>query len=87
MKVVVQAGSTRRWSRSATLRWWGLCAGAMIAVAGGCSPAHHKAKADAEVYGILKSKWKDDFGPMANYQVSDTTATNEEIATEFRIIQ
>lgn len=55
-------------------------AGSIVVIAGGCSPAHHKARADAEVYGILKSKWKNDFGQMANYQVSDTTATNEEIA-------
>jgi len=52
----------------------------MMALAGGCSPEYHKAKADEEVYGILKSKWKDDFGQMANYRVSDTTPTAADIA-------
>ena len=52
----------------------------MMALAGGCSPERYKAKADKEVYGILKSKWKDDFGQMANYQVSDTTPTAADIA-------
>lgn len=57
----------------------GLWAGALMAFTGGCSPEHHKAKADEEVYGILKAKWKDDFGQMANYQVSDTTPTRADI--------
>jgi outer membrane protein TolC len=52
----------------------------MFAIAGGCSPEHHKAKADEEVYGILQSKWKDAFGRMANYQIRDATPTHEEIA-------
>jgi outer membrane protein TolC len=80
VKVVLQAGSISCRPRSAALLCWGMCAGAVIAIAGGCSPEHHKAKADKEVYGILKSKWKDDFGQMANYRISDTTPTAEDIA-------
>jgi len=50
-----------------------------MAFIGGCSPEHHKAKADEEVYGILKAKWKEGFGQMANYQISDTTPSKAEI--------
>ncbi len=63
----------------AALCMWGMCAGALAVLAAGCSPEHHKANADKEVYGILKSKWKQDFGQMTNYQVSDTTPSSEEI--------
>ncbi len=79
MRSVSQAGTTSR-LRWAGLLVWGLCAAGLVALAGGCSPAHHKAKADEEVYGILKSKWKDDFGQMANYQVSDTTPAQADLA-------
>ena len=75
-----QAGSPSRRPWPSALLFWGLCIGAMMALAGGCSPERYKAKADKEVYGILKSKWKDDFGQMANYQVSDTTPTAADIA-------
>jgi outer membrane protein TolC len=80
MMVVLQAVPKDRSRQRAAMLIWGLCVSALAAFAGGCSPEHHKAKADKEVYGILKSKWKDDFGQMANYQISDTTPTNEEIA-------
>ena len=79
MKVALQEGSGIRSSRSVALLYCGLWAGALMAFTGGCSPEHHKAKADEEVYGILKAKWKDDFGQMANYQVSDTTPTRADI--------
>lgn len=77
--VVPQMVPARRWFCPAALLYWGLCVGALMIFAEGCSPEHHKAKADEEVYGILKSKWKDDFGQMGNYQIGDTTPTSEEI--------
>ena len=80
MNIVLQTRPISRRPWPAAVLFGGWCAGAMMALAGGCSPEHHKAKADKEVYGILKSKWKDDFGQMANYQVSDTTPTAADIA-------
>ena len=77
---MLRAGSANRQPPRDTLLHWAVCAGVLMVLANGCSPEHHKAKADKEVYGILKSKWKDDFGQMANYQISDTTPTSEEIA-------
>ncbi|MGA2070778.1 MAG: TolC family protein [Sedimentisphaerales bacterium] len=37
----------------------------------GCSPDFHKADADKEVYKIIDSKWRDNFGQKANYVISD----------------
>jgi len=79
MRGVLQAVPRNRGHWRAVTLIGGLCAGALAVLAGGCSPEHHKAKADEEVYGILKSKWKSDFGQMANYQVSDTTPTSSDI--------
>ena len=77
---MLRAGSANRQPPRDTLLHWAVCAGVLMVLANGCSPEHHKAEADEEVYDILKSKWKDDFGQMANYQISDTTPTSEEIA-------
>jgi len=65
--------------RLVSMLYWGLGIAVILGISGACSPEHYKSQADEEVYGILKSKWKDDFGQMANYQISDTTPTNEEI--------
>jgi hypothetical protein len=37
----------------------------------GCTPHNYKAEADEQVYGIIDQKWRDDFGPRANYRISD----------------
>ena len=79
MRLVLQANSRSRRPWHAAFWGWGLCAGALVVLAAGCSPEHYKAESDKEVYGILKSKWKEDFGQMANYQVCDTTPSNAEI--------
>ena len=65
--------------RPVKLLRWGLCAAVILGIFGACSPEHYKAQADKEVYEIIAGKWKDDFGQMANYQISDATPTNEEI--------
>ena len=54
-----------------TLLCWVLGIAAVLGLSGACSPQHHKADADEEVYNIIDSKWQDDFGIKANYTVSD----------------
>jgi outer membrane protein TolC len=43
----------------------------VLGFTGACSPQHHKADADLEVYKIIDDKWQDDFGQKTNYTVSD----------------
>ena len=47
--------------------------GIALVMTGACrpTPAQFKRSADKEVYGILDSKWQDDFGQQANYKVND----------------
>ncbi len=70
--------------RVVTLLCWVLGFAVMLGFAGACSPAYHKADADKEVYQIIDSKWKDDFGVKANYTISDyndpASPNNVEIA-------
>ena len=53
---------------------------ALMAMASGCSREHYKEQADEEVYGILESKWRDEFAHMSNIQINDTNPSNEDIA-------
>jgi len=55
------------------------CIAASLFIAGGCSPARYKAEADKEVYQIIDSKWKIDFGQKANYTISDVPASPNDI--------
>jgi len=55
------------------------CIAAALFIAGGCSPEHYKAEADKEVYQIIDSKWKDDFGQKANYTISDVPPSPNDI--------
>jgi outer membrane protein TolC len=38
----------------------------------GCKKHDYKAEADRDVYGIIDTKWQDDFGVKNNYTVNDT---------------
>ncbi len=40
----------------------------------GCSPEQYKAQADEEVYKIIESKWREDFGQKANYIINDSNS-------------
>jgi hypothetical protein len=51
----------------------------------GCAKHNYKAEADETVYKIIDQKWKDDFGPKANYKVSDVAPGPNDIKVE-RII-
>jgi len=48
----------------------------------GCSRKHFKEDADKEVYGIINSKWQDDFGQKANYRISDVKPSPSDIKVE-----
>ena len=52
------------------LRWVAVCGASAIGLVG-CTKAQYKAGADREVYQVLDRKWKPEFGPQANYRISD----------------
>ena len=54
-----------------TLLCWLLGIAVVLGFIGACSPQHHKADADEEVYKIIDDKWQDYFGQKTNYTVSD----------------
>ncbi len=58
--------------RGETLLRWVLAAATILGFCGACSPDQYKAKADKEVYGIIDSKWEDEFGDKSNYMIADS---------------
>ncbi|MBN1807122.1 MAG: TolC family protein [Sedimentisphaerales bacterium] len=65
----------------ATVVYWILCVGVVFGFLGGCrSPEKYKAEADKEVYRIIDSKWKNDFGQKTNYVVSDANIPESEVS-------
>lgn len=54
----------------------GLCAPA------GCTGPDYKKDADERVYKIIDQKWKDEFGPKANYKISDVAPSPSDIVVE-----
>jgi outer membrane protein TolC len=66
---------------------WIYWAVAGLAVAGlcsvwGCAPHDYKADADEQVYRIIDRKWQEEFGPKANYKVSDAAPSPNDIQIE-----
>lgn len=55
------------------------CIMVILGMANGCSPQQYKADADKEVYNIIDSKWKNSFGQKANYRVSDTASSPNDV--------
>ena len=50
---------------------------------GGCRSAHdYKMQADRQVYNIIDQKWGKDFGSRANYKISDTQPSPNDIQIE-----
>lgn len=45
----------------------------------GCGPQNYKKDADERVYSIIDQKWQKDFGAKANYKISDTPASPNDI--------
>ena len=59
---------------------------ACIAVSvSGCAertPHNYKAEADEKVYSIIDQKWQEEFGTKANYKISDTPPSQNDIQIE-----
>jgi outer membrane protein TolC len=54
-------------------------AGLLMSPAGCKSPNEYKADADKKVYSIIDQKWHDRFGSKANYKISDTEPTPNDV--------
>ncbi|MCX5637681.1 MAG: hypothetical protein NTX52_08320 [Planctomycetota bacterium] len=48
----------------------------------GCTPSNYKKDADEKVYNIIDQKWKKEFGTKANYKISDTVPSPNDIQIE-----
>ena len=48
----------------------------------GCGQKDYKEDADERVYNIIDKKWQDDFGSKANYKISDTPPSSNDIQIE-----
>lgn len=48
----------------------------------GCGPQDYKKDADERVYKIIDQKWNDEFGVKANYKISDTEPSPNDIQIE-----
>jgi outer membrane protein TolC len=68
--------------RPARLFCCGLCAAVILGMVGACGPEHYKADADKEVYKIINSKWKDNFGQKVNYTISDVPPSPNDVQIE-----
>jgi outer membrane protein TolC len=66
------------------MKWliWPVCTVFLLFFIYGCSRKHFKEDADREVYGIINSKWQDDFGHKANYRISDVKPSPNDINVE-----
>ncbi len=48
----------------------------------GCTQHNYKKEADEQVYNIIDQKWRQDFGTKANYKISDTAPSPNDIQIE-----
>lgn len=60
----------------------GLCFSLAVALQAGCSPAQHRRAADEEVYSIIETKWRPDFGTKVNYTISDGAPRPHDLRVE-----
>ena len=58
------------------------CLAAMFNLVGCQSPAEYKTDADEQAYNIIDQKWQDDFGSKANFKISDTEPSPNDIKIE-----
>lgn len=70
--------------------WWStkICfwvlaytAGVVLCLAG-CTKHNYKDEADKQVYDIIDKKWQSEFGPKANYRISDVPPLPNDIQVE-----
>jgi len=67
-------------SQRAARSFCGLCVLVLLGTLAGCSREHYKESADKETYQVLEEKWRDEFGTMVNYRVSETAPNDVEMA-------
>ncbi|MBP8303647.1 MAG: TolC family protein [Phycisphaerae bacterium] len=59
-----------------------LVAACALGVHGCASPEDVKAKVDRDVYRSIDRHWKEEFGPKANYRVSDVEPSSEDVRAD-----
>ncbi len=59
-----------------------ICVFAGLCALNGCGHQDYKKDADERVYKIIDRKWKDEFGVKANYKISDTIPSPNDIQIE-----
>ena len=59
-----------------------ICGTAILYGLGGCSQTNYKKDADERVYKTIDQKWKDEFGPKANYRISDVAPSPNDLQIE-----
>ena len=59
-----------------------ICGFVCLCSLAGCTEHNYKKEADQKVYNIIDQKWREDFGPKANYKVSDTAPLTDDIQIE-----
>jgi outer membrane protein TolC len=52
---------------------------AAVCILGGCEQHNYKAEADEKVYTFIDQKWSDNIGTKANYKISDTPPSPNDI--------
>lgn len=55
---------------------------ACLYVLAGCTQTSYKKDADERAYNIIDHKWKSEFGPKANYRISDVPPSPDDIQIE-----
>ena len=61
---------------------WLICCLAGLCSLAGCRQHNYKTEADEKVYSIIDQKWQEDFGTKANYKISDTQSSPDDIQIE-----
>ena len=75
-KYMIRSCCNKKLVYSIILGFAGLCS---ISVLSGCGQKDYKKDADERVYKIIDQKWKDDLGSKANYKISDSTPSPNDI--------
>lgn len=59
-----------------------ICGLVCLCSVAGCTQHNYKKEADEQVYNIIDQKWRQDFGTKANYKISDTAPSPNDIQIE-----
>jgi len=64
------------------LAYLNICGLVCVCSLAGCTQHNYKKEADEQVYNIIDQKWREDFGTKANYKISDTAPSPNDIQIE-----